>query len=160
MKELTWDPLALAAVTGVVAVILYLREEAPRWCGFLAAATVVFLTAGVAPLLALAHHPLKPGLAALIVMVGVVGAVLMFYLVVFKGHHAKPLIKRRGGQATAKASADGGGGGGKSKKVQHHKAMLATVGVTAFMFLLVSNWQAVVQTGSGGISQTVNGITS
>ena len=157
MNQLAWDPLAVAAGTGFVAAVLYLREEAPRWCGFLAAATVVFVTAGVAPLLALAHHPLRPGLAALVVIVGVVASVLMFYLVVFKGHHNKSLIKRRG--------PSGGSGDGKvpakakSGKAAHHKAMLATVGVTAFMFLLVSNWNSVMQTGTGGLSQTISGIT-
>jgi hypothetical protein len=157
MNQFAWDPLALAAVTGFIAGLLYLREEAPRWCGFFAAATVAFLTAGVRPLLALAHQPLSPGLAALVVMVGAVGSVLVFYLVVFKGHHSKSLVKRRA-SGNAKAI-EGGAGGGKSKKAAHHKAMLATVGAMAFMFLLVSNWTSVVQTGSGGISQTFNGIT-
>jgi hypothetical protein len=151
--KIAWDPLAVAAVTGLIAALLYFREEAPRWCGFLAAITVVFVTAGVGPLLALAHHPLTPGLAALIVMAGAAGAVLMFYLVVFKGHHDKPLVKRRGAQSTQ----GDGQRKAKSKKAPHHKAMLATVGVTAFMFLLVSNWHAIAQTGSGGISQTING---
>jgi hypothetical protein len=158
MKQFAWDPLALAAVTGFIAGLLYLREEAPRWCGFFAAATVAFATAGVRPLLALAHQPLSPGLAALVVMVGAVGSVLVFYLVVFKGHHSKSLVKRRGGGGAATAGGSAGGGG-KSKKAAHHKAMLATVGAMAFMFLLVSNWTSVVQTGSGGISQTFNGIT-
>lgn len=157
MHQLAWDPLAVAAATGLVAAILYLREEAPRWCGFLAAATVVFVTAGVAPLLALAHHPLRPGLAALIVIAGAVGSVLTFYLVVFKGHHNKSLIKRKGGGGAGATGAPGGKA--KSGKAAHHKAMLATVGVTAFMFLLVSNWSSVVQTGTGGVSQTFNGIT-
>jgi hypothetical protein len=156
--KVAWDPLALAAVAGFVAVLLYLREEAPRWCGFLAAAAVVFLIAGIGPLLTLAHRPVTPGLAALIVMVGVVGAVLMFYLVVFKGHHAKPLIKLRGGQGAA-TGAGQQGGKSKSKKAPHHKAVLATVGLTAFLFLAVTNWHSVAQTGSGGISQTISGIT-
>jgi hypothetical protein len=147
VKWVAWDPLAFAAVFGFMAGLLYFREEAPRWCGFFAAATVVFLTAGVRPLLRLAHTQLSPGLAALIVMVGVVGAVLMFWLVVFKGHHAKPLLKRKGAGAP------------KSKKVAHHKAMLATVGAMAFTFLLVSNWHAIVLTGGGGLSQTIHGIT-
>lgn len=158
MNQFAWDPLALAAVTGFVAGLLYLREEAPRWCGFFAAATVVFVTAGVRPLLALAHHPLNSGLAALVVMVGAVGSVLVFYLVVFKGHHNKSLVKRRGGGGDAKAIG-GASGGGKSKKAAHHKAVLATVGAMAFTFLLVSNWHSIVQTGSGGFSQTFNGIT-
>lgn len=157
MNQFAWDPLALAAVTGFIAGLLYLREEAPRWCGFFAAATVVFVTAGVRPLLALAHHPLNSGLAALVVMVGAVGSVLVFYLVVFKGHHNKSLVKRRGGGTVA--TADGKGGSGKSKKAAHHKAVLATVGAMAFTFLLVSNWHSIVQTGSGGFSQTFNGIT-
>lgn len=157
MKDFAWDPLAFAAVFGFMAALLYFREEAPRWCGFFAAATVVFVTAGVLPLLKLAHHPLAPGLDALIVMVGVVGAVLMFWLVVFKGHHNKPLIKHKGG-AGAAAGGDTKGGKSKSRKTPHHKAMLATIGAMAFMFLLVSNWHAIVQTGSGGISQTVHGI--
>jgi hypothetical protein len=155
MKDLAWDPLAGAVVFGLIAGLLYFREEAPRWCGFLAAAAVVFLTAGVTPLLSLAHHHLAPGLDALIIMAGAVGAVLMFWLVVFKGHHAKPLIKRKGGGGAPGQP----GSGSKNKKAAHHKAMLATVGAMAFMFLLVSNWHAVVQTGSGGISQTVSGIT-
>jgi hypothetical protein len=158
VKWVAWDPLAFAAVFGFMAGLLYVREEAPRWCGFFAAATVVFLTAGVRPLLKLAHTQLTPGLSALIVMVGVVGAVLMFYLVVFKGHHDKPLIKRRGGQGAA-AGGQPGGGKSRNKKTPHHKAMLATVGAMAFTFLLVSNWHAIVQTGSGGLSQTVSGIT-
>lgn len=157
MNQIAWDPIAVAAATGLIAAILYLREEAPRWCGFFAAATVVFVTAGIAPLLALAHHPLGPGLAALIVIVGAVASVLMFYLVVFKGHHSKSLIKRKG---PSRDAGDGKvGAKAKSGKAPHHKAMLATVGVTAFMFLLVSNWTSVVQTGGGGISQTYNGIT-
>ena len=77
MKDLAWDPLAGAVVFGLLAGLLYFREEAPRWCGFFAAAAVVFLTAGVTPLLHLAHHHLAPGLDALIIMGGVVGAVLI-----------------------------------------------------------------------------------
>jgi hypothetical protein len=158
VKDVAWDPLAIAAVFGLIAALLYFREEAPRWCGFFAAAFVVFVTAGVLPLLALAHHPLGPGLAALIVMVGAVGAVLMFYLVVFKGHHNKPLIQRK---AVGGGGGDGKPGGkSKSKKAPHHKAMLATVGAMAFLFRRVSNWHAIAQTGSGGITQTVHGITS
>jgi len=157
VKQIAWDPLAVAAATGLIAGILYLREEAPRWCGFFAAATVIFVTAGIGPLLALAHHPLRPGLAALIVIAGAVGSVLTFYLVVFKGHHNKSLIKRKGGGGSGGAAAPGGKA--KSGKAPHHKAVLATVGVTAFMFLLVSNWGSVVQTGTGGVSQTYSGFT-
>jgi len=160
VKWVAWDPLAFAAVFGLIAALLYFREEAPRWCGFFAAATVVFLTAGVLPLLRLAHHPLAPGLDALIVMVGAVGAVLMFYLVVFKGHHAKPLLKLKGGQGGGGGGTGQPGGKSKSRKAPHHKAMLATVGAMAFTFLLVSNWHAIAQTGQGGISQTVHGFTS
>jgi hypothetical protein len=147
VKDFAWDPLAFAVVCGLIAALLYFREDAPRWCGFFAAATAVFLTAGILPLLKLAHHPLGPGLDALIVMAGAAGGVLMFILVVFKGHHKKPLIKRKGG-------------GTPKSKTPHHKAMLATVGAMAFTFLLVSNWHAIAQTGQGGISQTVHGFTS
>jgi hypothetical protein len=158
MKDLAWDPLAGAVVFGLLAGLLYFREEAPRWCGFFAAAAVVFLTAGVTPLLHLAHHHLAPGLDALVIMAGAVAAVLMFYLVVFKGHHAKPLIKLKSGGGGAAPGQPGGKS--KNKRAPHHKAMLATVGAMAFMFLLVSNWHAVVKTGSGGVSQTYHGITS
>ncbi len=155
--KVAWDPLALAALTGVIAAVLYGIGAAPRWCGFLAAATVMFITAGVRPLLALAHRPVTPGLSALIVMAGAVGAALMFYLVVFKGHHKKPLFKRQG--ATGGAPGAGQDGKAKSKKAPHHRAMTATVFAMVFTFLLVSNWGAIMQTGRGGISQTVSGIT-
>jgi len=157
--KLAWDPLAPAAVTGIIAVILYLREAAPRWCGFLAAVTVMFVTAGVPPLLALAHRPVTPGLAALIVMAGAAGGSLMFYLIVFKGHHKKPLFKHKGAQSGTAAGGGQQDRKAESKKTPHHKAMLATVGAMVFAFLLVSNWHAIAQTGRGGISQTFNEIT-
>lgn len=158
MKWVAWDPLAFAAVFGLLAGLLYFREEAPRWHSFFAAFTVMFVTAGILPILKLAHHPLSPGLDALIVMAGTAGSLVLFFLVFFKGYHDKPLFKRRGaGGGGAPGQA---GGKSKSKKAPHHKALLATVGVTVFMFLLVSNWHAMVLTGRGGISQTVHGITS
>jgi hypothetical protein len=142
---IAWDPLALAAVPGGIAVYLYLREEAPRWCGFLAAIAVVFLTAAVKPLLALAHHPVRPGMAIVIIMTGFALAVLTFWLVIFKGYHSKPLIKRKGGTPKSKAS--------------HHKSLAAVIGVMVFAFLAVSGWGAITQTMHGGWSQTWAGIT-
>jgi hypothetical protein len=153
---IAWDPLALAAVPGGIAVYLYLREEAPRWCGFLAAIAVVFLTAAVKPLLALAHHPVRPGMAIVIIMTGFALAVLTFWLVIFKGYHSKPLIKRKGG---SQGGAAGAAGAGKKSKASHHKSLVATIGVMVFAFLAVSGWGAITQTMHGGWSQTWAGIT-
>ena len=151
--NLAWEPLTLAAVTGTVTVVLYLTGKAPRAAGFLAAATVLFFTVGVPSLLAMAHRPVTGGLYVLITLAGAAGSVALFYFMVFKGHHKRPLLKMKGGSSGA--GAQGGGSG----KAPHHRAMVATVGVMVFTFLLVSNWQTVFQTATGGLSQTIHGIT-
>ena len=156
--NIAWDPLALAAITAVVTVILYLYGHAPRVAGFTAAATVLFLTVSVPPLLALAHHPVTSAAELLIIAAGAVGAGWLFWLIVFRGHHKHPLLKKKGAAGAAAAGAGGGGGGGKSKG-PHHRAMAVTVAAMAFGFLLVSNWPQISHRGRGGISQTVNGIT-
>src|SRR5579864_8041414 len=94
--KIAWDPLILAAATGVITVLLYLYGKAPRWAGFLAAATVMFAATGVPTVLKMAHHPLSSGLALLVVIAGAFGAVAAFWLIVVKGHHKRPLLKFKG----------------------------------------------------------------
>lgn len=155
--KVAWDPLALAGLAWVIAALLYLFGHAPRWFGFLAAAGLAFAVAGVPSLLALAHHPLAPGFAALVVIVGAAGGVLLFWFIVIKGHHKHSLLKFKGAQAAGpQGSAQGGG---KSKKAPHHRAAVAFALALVFVFLAVSNWNSVFQTGRGGISQTVSGFT-
>ncbi len=154
MKYFAWDPLALAAVAWLVAAGLYIWSDAARWFGFFVAAGLAFAVAGVLPLLALAHHPLSPGLSALVVIVGLAGGVLTFWFMVVKGHHRHPMLKRKGASGAAAQ-----GGGGQGKKAPHHRAAVAFTLAVVFVFLAVSNWQAVWQTGRGGVSQTVSGFT-
>jgi hypothetical protein len=155
--NIAWDPLFLAAITAVVTVLLYLYGHAPRVAGFTAAATVLFLTVSVRPLLALAHHPVTSAAELLIIAAGAVGAGWLFWLIVFRGHHKHPLVKKKG-PAGAAPPGGGGAGGGKSKGA-HHRAMSVTVAAMVFTFLLVSNWPQIAHMGRGGFSQTINGIT-
>jgi hypothetical protein len=152
--NVAWDPLFLAAITAVVTVILYLYGHAPRVAGFTAAATVLFVTVSVRPLLALAHHPVTSAAELLIIAAGAVGAGWLFWLIVFRGHHTHALLKKKG----ASAAGTPGAGGGKSKGA-HHRAMSVTVAAMVFTFLLVSNWSQIASMGSGGFSQTIHGIT-
>lgn len=162
--NIAWDPLLLAAVTAGATIILYLYGHAPRVCGFTAAATVLFVTVSVRPLLVLAHHPVTSPAELLIIAAGAVSAGWLFWLIVFRGHHKHPLIKKKGAAGTGIASAGAAGaagartGGGKSKS-PHHRAMTVTVAAMVFTFLLVSSWPQIAHMGRGGFSQTVNGIT-
>ena len=153
--KVSWDPLALAGVCWVIAALLYKFSNAHRWFGFFVAAGLVFAVAGVPYLLSLAHHPLGPGLAALIVGVGAIGGLLLFWFLVVKGQHKQPLIKRKG----ASGAGATGGGGGQSKQAPHHRAAAAFVLIAVFGFLAVTHWGALMQTGSGGISKTISGYT-
>lgn len=147
-----WDPLALAGLCWVIAALLYIFSQAHRFFGFFVAAGLVFAVAGVPALLTLAHHPVSPGLSALIVLVGAAGGVLLFWFLVVKGHCKHPLIKRKGA-----AAAGAQGGGGQSKNAPHHRAAAAFVLIAVFGFLAVTHWGALWQTGHGGLSQTISG---
>lgn len=148
MKIASWYPLDLATLTGVIALLLYLYGKAPRFFGVLATATVAFAAAGLG-LIALAHHPLNSGLGLLILIAGVFGAPAAFWLIMIKGHHKRPLLKRKGQGAAGAAGGTGGSGKGA-----HHRAMGATVLAAVFLFLGVANWHAIAHAGRGGISQT------
>src|SRR6185437_189038 len=107
--KVAWDPLAVAGLFWVIAALLYVYGHAPRWFGFLAAAGLACAVAGVPSLLTLAHHPLAPGLSALVVIVGAAGGVLLFWFIVIKGHHKHPMLKIKGTQATGTPGGATGG---------------------------------------------------
>lgn len=150
--KIAWDPLIIAAVTGIIAALLYAYGKGPRYAGFFVGATLLFASVGFG-LMALAHHPLNSGPALMIVIPGFFGSLVAFVLIVIKGHHNKPLFKRRKGQAPG---ASGGGGSGKGA---HHRAMFAWAAVTVFTFLFIVNLHGAAQVGRHGTSQTISGIT-
>ena len=156
--NIQWDPLIAAAVTGIIAVLLYAYNKWPRITGFFTGATLLFASVGFG-LMTLAHHPLKSGPELMVVIPGFFGSLVAFVLIVVRGYHKKSLIKRRKGRDAVATQGQGAPRGGSSGKAPHHRAMAAWAAVTVFTFLFIVNLHGAAQVGQHGISQTVSGIT-
>lgn len=164
--HIAWGPFIPAAVTGGIAVVLYLAGWLPRAHGLLAAVTAVFLAAGTG-LLALAHHATAsgphhqahPGPWQVGIILGAALSIGLFIYVVLCGNHGKPILKMRKRSSGGAPGAAGATGKGSHPKAAHHRSAVITVLAVGFSFLFVFSWGSLWQMGTGGLSQTGTSIT-